>query len=157
MNRYKLFLPVGFFVFFTSIIFYAAIVVADTAQEIAISEGIKRQWQKPDHPVTVPVVVISHEFAIADWIQEPRGGRALLRLNAGHWQTLMCGDDNLMQQKTLMQAGVPEVDADNLIASLTQAEAQLTADQQATINSFKGIVDLLKAPHHHTEDHEKNH
>ncbi|OQW70555.1 MAG: hypothetical protein BVN34_00760 [Proteobacteria bacterium ST_bin12] len=153
MNKYRFFLPIGFFIFFAAITFYAAMVVADTAHEIAIAETIKQQWQKPNRPVSVPVVAVSHDFAIADWIQEPKGGKALLRFNAGHWQTLMCGDVNLMQQKRLEEAGVPAKDAQQLIASLTQSEAQLTADQQTTINSFQGIVDLLKTPHQHTESH----
>lgn len=154
MNRYRFFLPIGFFAFFATITFYAAVVVADTAQEIAITEVIKKQWDKPNQPVLVPVVVVSHDFAIADWIQEPRGGRALLRLNAGHWQALMCGDDHLKQYRRLTDMGVPDADAERLIAALTQAEAQLSLDQQTTINSFKGMVDLLKAPHDHAKNHE---
>lgn len=154
MNRYKFLLPIGFSILFATITFYAAIVVAATAQEIAITEVIKHQWDKPNLPVLVPVVVVSHDFAIADWIQKPRGGRALLRLNAGHWQTLMCGDINLMQQKTLIEAGVLAEDAEKLIASLTQAESQLSIDEQTTINSFKGVIDLLKEPHYHESSHE---
>lgn len=154
MNRYRFFFPIGFFVFFATITFYAAIVVADTAQEVTIAEVIKQQWDKPNQPVFVPVVVVSHDFSIADWIQETRGGRALLRLNAGHWQTLMCGDINLMQQKALTEAGVPAEDAKKLITSLTQAEAQLSVDQRMTINSFKGVIDLLKQPHYNEPSHE---
>lgn len=153
MNRYRFFLPIGFFVFFAIITIYAAMVVADTAQEIAIAETIKQQWNKPNRPVSLPAVAISGDFAIADWIQEPKGGRALLRFNAGHWQTLMCGDVNLMQQRRLEEAGVPANDAEKLIASLIQSEAKLSADQQTTINSFQGIVDLLKAPHQQIESH----
>jgi hypothetical protein len=33
--------------------------------------------------------------------------------------------------------------------ALTQAGASLTLDEQTTLNSFVGMVDLLKAPHHH--------
>lgn len=154
MSKYKFFMPIGFFAFFATITFFSAVVIADTAQQIAITEVIKQQWEKPNHPVLVPVVVVSNEFAIADWIQEPRGGRALLRLNGGHWQALICGDNHLKQYKRLMDMGVPSTDAEKLIASLTQAETQLSLDQQTTINSFKGMVDLLKAPHEHAEHHE---
>lgn len=157
MNQYKFFLPIVFFAFFATITFYAAVVAADTAQEIAITEVIKQQWDKPDKPVLVPVVVVSNDFAIADWIQEPRVGRALLRLNSGNWQALVCGDDNLKQHKRLIDLGIPDKDAEQLIAALTQAESQLSLDQLTTINSFKGIVDLLKTPEDHAKQHEKNH
>ncbi len=105
----------------------------------------------------LPIVMVSHDFAIADWIQEPRGGRSLLRLNAGHWQALICGDDHLKQYKRLTDLSVPAQDTEKLITALTQAEAQLSLDQLTTINSFKGMVDLLKAPQDHVKHHEVNH
>ena len=145
----KRWLPIFIFVVFASLTLFMGKSIADVAQHAAIESTIKAQWEKPDRLVRVPVIVVSGEYAIADWIQEPKGGRVLLRQHAGRWQTLMCGDANLKQLRHLVTAGVPEVDAEKLTLALTQAEASLTVDEQTTINSFVGIVDLLKAPHHH--------
>lgn len=123
--------------------------IAEVAESTAVVAAIKAQWEKPNKPVDVPVVVVSGQHAIADWIQGEKGGRALLMMHGQHWQTMMCGDGNMKQRKHLLQAGVPAKDADALIAGLGKAEAKLSSDQLKLINSFKGIVDLLKEPHHH--------
>ncbi len=123
--------------------------IAEVAQSTAVVTAIKAQWEKPNKPIDVPVVVVSGQHAIADWIQGEKGGRALLMMHGRHWQTMMCGDGNMKQRKHLLQAGVPAKDADALIAGLGKAEAKLTSDQLKLIDSFKGMVDLLKEPHHH--------
>jgi hypothetical protein len=142
-------LPVLVLLLFAGLTLFMGKSIADVAQHTAIESSIKAQWEKPDHPIQVPVIVVSGNYAIADWIQQPKGGRALLKQQHGHWQTLMCGDANLKQPRHLVAAGVPEADVDKLTLALTQAEASLTLDEQTTINSFVGMVDLLKAPHHH--------
>ena len=145
----KRWLPIFIFFVFASLALFMGKSIADVAQHAAIESTIKVQWEKPDRFIRVPVIVVSGEYAIADWIQEPKGGRVLLRQHAGHWQTLMCGDANMKEPHRLLQAGVPETDAEKLSLALMQAEASLTLDDQTTINSFVGMVDLLKAPHHH--------
>lgn len=127
----------------------SAAVIADTTDEAAVKAALRAEWDKPNHPLKVPVVIVRGEFAIADWIQAPRGGRALLRENHHQWQTLLCGDVNLTKQKHLMDAGVPAADAEYLSAALLAAEMNLTAEDKTLVNSFKGIVDLLKEPQHH--------
>jgi hypothetical protein len=142
-------LPIFIFAIFACLTLFMGKSIADVAQHAAIEATIKSQWDKPDHPIRVLVIVVSGQHAIADWIQEPKGGRVLLRLNAGQWQTLMCGDANIKQLSHLLSAGVPQADAEKLITSLEQSEASLTLDERTTINSFNGIVNLLKEPHHH--------
>jgi hypothetical protein len=145
----KQWLPALVFVLFASLTLYMGKSIADVAQHAAIESSIKAQWEKQNHPIRVPVIVLSGDYAIADWIQEPKGGRALLKQHAGHWHTLMCGDANMTEPRRLLEAGVPETDAEKLSLALTQAEVSLTLDEQTTINSFVGMVDLLKVPHHH--------
>jgi len=149
MLQSKQWLPIFVFLVFASLTLYMGKSIADVAQHAAIESSIKAQWEKPDHPIRVPVIVVSGDYAIADWIQAPKGGRALLKHHAGHWQTLMCGDANMKELRHLVDAGVPESEAEKLVLELTQAEASLTVDEQTTINSFVGMVDLLKARHHH--------
>lgn len=149
MTLSKQWLPVLAFLLFAGLTLFMCKSIADVAQHTAIESRIKVLWETPDHPIQVPVIVVSGNYAIVDWIQQPKGGRALLKQQHGHWHTLMCGDANLKQPRHLVAAGVPEADADKLTLALTQAEASLTLDEQTTINSFVGMVDLLKAPHHH--------
>lgn len=145
----KKYLPIFIFAIFACLTLFMGKSIADVAQHVAIEATIKSQWDKPDHPIRVLAVVVSGQHAIADWIQEPKGGRALLMLSAGQWQTLMCGDANIKLLSHLVSAGVPQADAEKLITSLEQSEASFTLDERTTINSFNGIVNLLKEPHHH--------
>lgn len=131
------------------LIFSLVCAVAEGKEAAAIETALKTQWDKPNHPIRVPVIVIYGDYAIADWIQEPRGGRALLKREHKVWQTLLCGDANMKQVHNLVSAGVPSEYAAHLAAMLTQEEKQLTETDKALINSFKGIVDLLKEPQHH--------
>jgi hypothetical protein len=123
--------------------------VAETKKIVAIETVIKNQWDKPNHPIRVPVIVVHGDHAIADWIQEPRGGRALLIYNNSEWQTIFCGDVNMKHVSNLISAGVPYNDAKKLAATLEEKEKRLSDTDKALIDSFKGIVDLLKEPHHH--------
>lgn len=121
----------------------------DTKSLVAIETALKTQWDKPNHPIRIPVIVVHGDYAIADWIQEPRGGRALLFYNNSVWQTIFCGDVNMKQVSNLISAGVPYNDAKKLAAALEEKEKRLSDTDKALIDSFKGIVDLLKEPQHH--------
>ena len=121
----------------------------DTKSIVAIETALKTQWDKPNHPIRIPVIVVHGDYAIADWIQEPRGGRALLFYNNSGWQTIFCGDVNMKQASNLISAGVPYNDAKKLAAALEEKEKRLSDTDKALIDSFKGIVDLLKEPQHH--------
>lgn len=148
MSQYKLYLPFAFLILFTAITTCAAMVITDTAHEVAISETIKKQWNKPNQPVLVPAIAYSRDFAVADWIQEPRGGRALLRQISGQWQTLVCGDAQVKSKHQLIKLGVPLEDAQVIVTSLEKQEAAMTLSDLTTINSYVGMLDLLANPHH---------
>ena len=51
---------------------------------------LKSQFERPNKPLDVPVVVVSGDYAVADWLQGDKGGRALLRRNADGWRVQMC-------------------------------------------------------------------
>ncbi|MGJ8619181.1 MAG: copper uptake system-associated protein [Methylophilaceae bacterium] len=133
----------------TLLIFSLVCAVAEGKETAAIETALKAQWDKPNQPIRIPVIVVHGDYAIADWIQEPRGGRALLFYNNSVWQTIFCGDVNMKQVSNLISAGVPHNDAKKLAAALDEKEKRLTDADKALIDSFKGIVDLLKEPQHH--------
>lgn len=123
--------------------------VAKVKETTAIEMALKAQWDKPNHPIRIPVIVMQGDYAIADWIQEQHGGRALLKRDQQNWQTLLCGDANMKQVSNLVSTGVSREDAKHLAAALEQAEKRLSNADTVLIDGFKGIVDLLKAPQHH--------
>ncbi len=118
-----------------------------------IIRAIKMQFDQPQHPVSVPVVAISAPYAVADWMQGTRGGRALLKLNDGHWQALACGDAQIKSVFKLEKMGVPKAHAEEIVQQLTLEETQLSQAEISTINSFSGLVDLLTHPEHHQHTH----
>ncbi len=136
-------------VFVMLLMWFSLVVAAVPTKEDAVRAALKAEWDRPNRPLTVPVVVVKGEFAIASWLQAPRGGRALLKFKQRHWQTLFCGDVNLTKAQSLINAGVSAPDAKYLSEALLNAEKQLAVDDKKLVNSFKGIVDLLKEPHHH--------
>jgi hypothetical protein len=117
--------------------------------EAMIISVIQTQWQQPNQPVYVPIVAISTPFAVADWIQDARGGRALLKLVDGHWQTLACGDAQIKNVFTLGKMGVPKSHAEVIVQKLNLNEVHLSKAQLALINSFSGVVNVEMHSHHH--------
>ncbi len=126
---------------------------ADASAESLITLAIKNQWETPHRLVEIPVIAVGTDYALADWVQGERGGRALLRLNEGEWQTLMCGSAQLKSAQSLARAGVPSAEAKQISESLAIKEAILSTVQLALIDSFEGIVDVLKSSDHQHVHH----
>jgi hypothetical protein len=93
--------------------------------------------------------VVSGDYAVADWLQDNRGGRALLRRDIDGWHTLMCGGAQFKTPQALRQAGVQGDDAKIISQALVQKEQNLTGEQLKKIDGFQGIVDVLTNPDHH--------
>lgn len=125
----------------------------DSSAQGQIIKVLKDQFDRPVNPLEVPVVIVSGEYAVADWIQDNRGGRALLRHDADGWHTLMCSGAQFKSPQALRQAGVQEEDAIRISQELSQKEQNLSAEQLKQIDSFQGIVDVLTQPEHHHEHH----
>jgi len=126
---------------------------AYSSAEALITLTIKNQWETPHHLVEIPVIAVGTNYALADWAQGERGGRALLRLSEGKWQTLMCGSAQLKSAQSLERVGVPSEEAAQISENLAVKEANLSAVQLALIDSFKGIVDVLTDSEHQHEHH----
>jgi hypothetical protein len=105
---------------------------ASHVESKSIKVALKKQWDKPNHPLRVLAIVVQGHYAIADWVQEPRGGGALSKGGENEWQILLCGDVNSTKKSHSIQA-----------------ELNLSREDKGLVNGFKGIVGLLKAPQHH--------
>lgn len=115
---------------------------AAPADEAAIVQRLKQEFDKPDAPLTVAPVVVQREHAVAGWIQGGRGGRALLQRRSGQWQVVLCAGDGLLDPKTLVLAGLPEADARALAQAVRQAEARLPVADRAKLSLFDGLVHM---------------
>lgn len=121
--------------------------------EAEIIQVLKNQFDPPATPLEVLVVVVSGDYAVADWLQENRGGRALLRHDADGWHTQMCSGAQFKSVQVLLQAGVPSADTERISQDLAAQEGNLNAEQLKKIDSFQGITDMLTQPEHHHEHH----
>jgi hypothetical protein len=126
---------------------------ADSSAEELIASTIKNQWETSHRLVDIPAIAVGTNYALADWVHGERGGRALLRLSEGKWQTLMCGSAQLKSAQSLERAGVPSVEAKQISENLAAIEANLSPAQLALIDSFEGIVDVLTDSAHQHEHH----
>lgn len=126
---------------------------ADSSVEELIASTIKKQWDTPHLLVEIPVIAVGKNYALADWMQGERGGRALLSLSEGKWQTLMCGSAQLKSAQSLERAGVPSAEAKQISESLAIKESNLNVEQLVLIDSFEGIVDVLTDLAQHHEHH----
>ena len=58
----------------------SAALAQDTSHEQAEIRNLMRAtWERPNAPLSVDPVVVHDGYAIAGWVQDERGGRALLR------------------------------------------------------------------------------
>jgi len=88
-----------------------------------------------------PVVVLGG-FALASWTQGNRGGRALLRKEAGKWKVLLCSGGPLRHAVILAATGIPLGVAGQLAHLLNQSESKLPADHVALFSTFEGVVHM---------------
>jgi hypothetical protein len=134
-------------------LYFSVAAYAESRPEELIALSIKQQWEKPHHLVDIPVIAVGTHYALADWIQGKRGGRALMRLNEGKWQAIMCGNGQIKSRQALEKVGIPSLEAKKISEKLAAQEVNLTKEQLRLVDSFTGIVNLLESPEHHHESH----
>ncbi len=128
-----------------------ALAQADDAQA-RIRDLIAGTYDQPDHTVETAPIVVDGDYALADWIQGEKGGRALLRRTQGQWQILACGGDAFKDVKLLKDAGIPAGTASTLVARLNQAERSVDPARVKRFGRFGTADDpRLKAPHAHAQ------
>jgi periplasmic copper chaperone A len=110
------------------------------AEVQAIVHVLKKQFDKPKSPLTVMPVTVEGDWAMAGWLQDMRGGRALLNKRHGQWVIVVCGGDGLRQAITLAQTGMKADEAQALAMKLQAAESRLPAETLRKFSSFEGML-----------------
>lgn len=108
---------------------------ADDAQ--AVRDLIGATFDTPHAKVASDPIIVEQDYAIADWVQGEKGGRALLRRKDGKWNITLCAGDWLKQADNMGKAGVPADAAAKLAQRLNEAESRLTPEQRAQFSRFK--------------------
>lgn len=111
-----------------------------TRDEAAIGELMRAMFDRPNAPLDASPIVVSGDYAIADWTQGEMGGRALLERQRGAWRLILCAGDGLRTENGLTALGVPAADAQALAHDLAAAERETSATRLAAMARFEGVV-----------------
>ena len=123
--------------------------VADTASEQqSMQQLMRHNFERPDAPLDVGPVTVQGDHAIAGWLQDQRGGRALLRKGSHGWRVVLCAGDSLLDPATLRSAGLAEQDAQQLSQAVLQAESNQPVDRVKQFALFQGGVKVDKDAAH---------
>ena len=68
-----------------------------TGDDAQIVTVLRSSFDRPEAPLSVAPVVVVGDHAIAGWVQDKRGGRALMRKVRGAWTIHLCSGDPLKQ------------------------------------------------------------
>lgn len=135
-------------VFMAAAVSTAVAQTTDDSQQKQIRTLVSSTYDQPGHKVETSPIVIANGYAIADWVQGEKGGRALLRNTKGKWEIMACGGDGLKDIKTLSDAGIAKETAKNLVAQLTRAEQSVSPDRIKRFGLFGTPNDPRLTEHH---------
>lgn len=125
----------------------------ENASHQQIQTLISSMYDKPGLKVETSPIVATEKYAIADWTQGNRGGRALLNLSNGKWTIMACGADGLKNTNYLIEAGIPKATAENLVSRLNTAEKSVNPDRLKLFSLFGTKNDPIQTEHHHHSKH----
>jgi hypothetical protein len=109
-------------------------------EQSSIRDLMRATWERPNAPLSVDPVVVHGGYAIAGWVQDERGGRALLRKGDAGWEVVLCAGDHLRSVETVMATGAPAATARELVAKLIDAEGLMPSERLAKLATFDGIL-----------------
>ena len=112
-----------------------------------IAAVMKKQFDRPDAPLSVAPVTVLGNYAVAGWIQGGKGGRALMQKDANGWFISVCAGDGLKDAKVLQTTGMSGDNAAKLATAVKAAEAKLSKDQLALFASFEGMLKVGPTGH----------
>lgn len=124
-------------------------------EEQSVERAMKLLFDKPGAPLKVAPVSIEGPYAVAGWVQNERGGRALLKKESGRWAIEVCGGDGLTQAASLSMAGVEASLASKLAQKVSIAEKRLPADQIKKLGMFEGVMKVDGGSHQSHASHQK--
>ncbi len=122
---------------------------AERASEQQVRSLIAHTYDQPAHKVETDPIAIAGNYAIADWMQGERGGRALLRKAGAGWEIMVCGGDGLKQADALHGAGIAPRDASELLRKLGEVERMVSPERLRRFGLFdqQGATDTPHAHH----------
>ena len=120
----------------------------------SIEHAMKVLFDKPGAPLKVAPISVEGAYAVAGWIQNDRGGRALLKKENDKWSIQVCGGDGLKQSSSLTMTGMDQSSANRLAQKIAAAEKNMTSDQVKKFAMFEGVVKVDGGAHDpHTANH----
>ena len=122
----------------------------------SIEHVMKALFEKPDAPLKVSPISIEGDYAVAGWIQDQRGGRALLKREKNKWSIQVCGGDGLTQANTLAMTGMSSASAKRLAAKISTAEKNIPTEQVKKFALFEGMVKVDGGKHDPHASHGSN-
>lgn len=114
----------------------------------AIRNVIATTYDQPGNPVATEPIAIAGNFAIADWEQGDKAGRALLRKKKGDWEIMVCGGADLKDLQVLKDAGLPAAVGTQLVDSLTRLEKLVAPERVKRFDLFRQGTAEPAAGHH---------
>ncbi len=139
------------------LVFSGALSAEALTDEAQIQAVIGKTYDKPNNKVNTTPISIADDFAVADWTQGKRGGRALMKRINGNWEILACGNDGLKDTKSLVKAGMSEKTASAIVKKLADLEKLEDPRRLAKFNLFGTPNDPINKneddPHKHHRHH----
>jgi hypothetical protein len=139
------------------LVFSGALSAESLTDEAQIQAVIGKTYDKPNNKVNTTPISIADDFAVADWTQGKRGGRALMKRINGNWEILACGNDGLKDTKSLVKAGMSEKTASTIVKKLADLEKLEDPRRLAKFNLFGTPNDPINKneddPHKHHRHH----
>ena len=123
----------------------------------SIEHVMKALFEKPDAPLKVSPISVEGDYAVVGWIQDQRGGRALLKREKNKWSIQVCGGDGLTQANTLTMTGMSSASAKRLAVKISTAEKNIPTEQVKKFALFEGMVKVDGGKHdpHGSNAHSK--
>lgn len=121
----------------------------DDVQRQQIRAAIGKTYDQPQSKVETNPIALSAEFALADWVQDKNGGRALMHKVKGAWQIIACGGDGFKNLSALVDAGIPKSTAQALVSQLSAAEKALPPERVKQFSLFGTAAAVPTNPQHH--------
>ena len=130
-------------------LFDTGLATAATIEEVQIQNVISEIYDKPNSKVVTNPISVKDNFAIADWIQGNRGGRALLKRTSNKWQIMACGGDGFKDINNLNAACIPNETAKSLLLELNRLEKSVDAHRLHLFSIYGTKDDSKSMEHHH--------
>jgi hypothetical protein len=101
-----------------------------------VKNVISATFDKSNSKVITHIVVVQDNYAIADWSQLDKAGRALLVRKEKRWEISACGGAAIKQIDSLTKAGIPLKVSKKIIEELNIKEKSLGSKKLEAIDSF---------------------